>query len=73
MAPNVPDSSEQSRLSIGPKAIREIIERFPLSKPQKSDPQLIWSFADDEVQVRSQESCLDTRSALVLTSRLIRA
>lgn len=61
MAPNVPDSLEQSRLSIGPKAIKDIIDHFPTTRSAKSDPQLIWSFSDDEVQVRSQESSADSR------------
>ncbi|THH32490.1 hypothetical protein EUX98_g1666 [Antrodiella citrinella] len=70
MAPNVPDCLEQSRLSIGPKAIGDMIDHFPMSKSPKSDPQLIWSFSDDEVNVRSQESTPDSRGTSQLTTEL---
>lgn len=69
MAPGIPDSLEQSRLCIGPKAIRDLIDHFPLSKSAKSDPQLIWSFSDEDVQIRTQESSLDSRGAFYRLSR----
>ncbi|KAL0577028.1 hypothetical protein V5O48_004962 [Marasmius crinis-equi] len=50
MAPGVPDTSDESLLTIGPRAMREIIEHFPLAKGIKADPQLIWSFEEAEVQ-----------------------
>ncbi|KAH8103973.1 Rad9-domain-containing protein [Cristinia sonorae] len=70
MAPNVPDSPVLSRLCIGPKAIKDIIEHFPVSKFTKVDLQLIWSFGDDEVQVRSQESSTDPRGSSQLSTEL---
>ncbi|TCD69521.1 hypothetical protein EIP91_007451 [Steccherinum ochraceum] len=70
MAPGIPDSLEQSRLCIGPKAIRDLIDHFPLSKSAKSDPQLIWSFSDEDVQIRTQESSLDSRGSAQLSTEL---
>ncbi|CAL1714621.1 unnamed protein product [Somion occarium] len=56
MAPNVPDSVEESNLSIPPKNLKDIIEHFNTAKVGKVDPQLIWTFDTDSVLVRSQES-----------------
>lgn len=59
MAPGVPDAFNESNLTIGPKAVKDMIEHFPLARGVKSDPQLIWSFGDSEVELRSLESSLD--------------
>ena len=51
----------ESRLSIGPKALKDMIEHFPSVKGNKGDPQLIWSFGDSEVQIKSLETSIDTK------------
>ncbi|KAJ3762382.1 Rad9-domain-containing protein [Lentinula raphanica] len=70
IAPGVPDSSNETLLRIGPRAIRDIIEQFSLPKGAKSDPQLIWTFAEAEVAVRSLESSIDTRGKAQLATEL---
>lgn len=60
LAPRAPESSAESQLSIGPRAIRDMVEHFP-TKGAKSDPQLIWNFGEAEVQVKSLESSLDSK------------
>ncbi|KAF9263402.1 hypothetical protein L218DRAFT_973189 [Marasmius fiardii PR-910] len=71
LAPGVPDTSEESLLTIGPRAIREIIEHFPLAKGVKADPQLIWSFEDKEVRVKSLESSIDSKGKAQLSTELV--
>lgn len=61
MAPGIPDALNESNLTIGPKALKDMIEHFPLARGAKSDPQLIWSFGESEVELRSLESSVDTR------------
>ncbi|KAF8829026.1 hypothetical protein HHX47_DHR3000889 [Lentinula edodes] len=61
MAPGIPDTSNETLLRIGPRAIRDMIEQFSLPKGAKSDPQLIWTFGETDVEVRSLESSIDTR------------
>lgn len=61
MAPGVPDSYNESRLTIGPKALKDLIEHFPVAKASRSDPQLVWTFDDTEVGLKSQESSIDSR------------
>jgi len=61
MAPGVPDSYNESRLTIGPKALKDLIEHFPVAKATRSDPQLVWTFDDTEVGLKSLESSIDTR------------
>lgn len=67
LAPEVPDTSYKSQVSIGPKAVRDIIEHFPLAKGSKSDPQLVWTFGDDEVKVKSIETSLDAKGMLLIS------
>ena len=57
---STPNSTE-SRLSIGPKALKDMMEHFPSVKGNRGDPQLIWSFGDSEVQIKSLETSIDTR------------
>lgn len=61
MAPGVPDATNESRLTIGPKALKDLIDHFPISKSARSDPQLVWTFEDTEVGLKSVESSIDSR------------
>ena len=61
LAPDIPDGFNESRLTMGPKSVREMIEHFPSAKGGKSDPQLIWSFGDTEVQLKSWETSIDSK------------
>ncbi|KAJ7096368.1 Rad9-domain-containing protein [Mycena epipterygia] len=70
LAPGVPDTDNESRLTVGPRAIRDMIEHFPVSKGGKSDPQLIWNFGESEVEVKSLESSLDSKGRNQLSTEL---
>lgn len=59
MAPGVPDTPDQARVNIGPTALRNMLEHFPMNKGAKADPQLIWSFSDTEVGLKTCESSMD--------------
>ncbi|CDO73327.1 hypothetical protein BN946_scf185008.g90 [Trametes cinnabarina] len=61
MSPTFPDAALESRVTIGPKALRHMLEHFPFGKGPKTDPQLIWNFRDSEVQLRSLESAVDAK------------
>jgi cell cycle checkpoint control protein RAD9A len=65
MAPGLPDAINESNLTIGPKAVKDMIEHFPLAKGAKSDPQLIWSFGESEVELRSLESSFDPKGLVI--------
>jgi cell cycle checkpoint control protein RAD9A len=67
MTPGVPDLPHESRLTIGPKTIKDIIEQFPPARGSRSDPQLIWHFGDSEVKVRSLEYSIDAKGEIGLT------
>lgn len=58
MAPGVPDTSNQARVNIGPIALRNMLEHFPLQKGSKADPQLIWFFDETDVALRTCESSM---------------
>lgn len=63
MSPTPLDSASGSRLTIGPKGLRHMLEHFPFGKGSKADPQLIWNFHETEVQLRSLESAVDAKGA----------
>ena len=71
MTPGAPDPTNESRLTIGPKALKDLIDHFPVAKGARSDPQLVWTFEDNEVILKSIESSIDSRG--ILTSFLVRA
>ncbi|KAF8160680.1 Rad9-domain-containing protein [Crassisporium funariophilum] len=70
MAPGVPDAQNESRLTIGPRALRDLIDHFPVSKGARSDPQLVWTFEDTEVGLKSLESAIDSRGKGQLSTEL---
>ncbi|KAG6902745.1 hypothetical protein C0995_011893 [Termitomyces sp. Mi166 len=70
MAPGILDAINESNLTIGPKTLKDMIEHFPLARGVKSDPQLIWSFGDAEVELRSLESSIDTKGRAQLATEL---
>ncbi|KAL7280722.1 hypothetical protein ACG7TL_005664 [Trametes sanguinea] len=70
MSPTFPDAALESRVTIGPKALRSMIEHFPFGKSSKSDPQLIWNFRDTEVQLRSLETAVDAKGRAQLSTEL---
>lgn len=58
MTPSIPSSSPaQSHLRVNAKSVKDVIEHFPAARG-KTDPQLVWSFGDEDVCVRSFESSL---------------
>jgi cell cycle checkpoint control protein RAD9A len=61
MAPGVPDPTNESNLTIGPKSVKDMIDHFPIAKGPKSDPQLIWTFRETDLEVRSLESSNDAK------------
>ena len=63
LAPGISEEPNESRLTIGPKALKDLIDQFPSSKNAKSDPQLSWTFGDTRVQVKSHETSMETRGA----------
>ncbi|KAI0369203.1 hypothetical protein BV20DRAFT_1021341 [Pilatotrama ljubarskyi] len=70
MSPSMPDSANESRLTIGPKALRNMLDHFPFGKGGKTDPQLIWNFYETDVQLRSLESSVDAKGRAHLTTEL---
>ncbi|KAF9527306.1 Rad9-domain-containing protein [Crepidotus variabilis] len=70
LAPGVPDSTNESRLTIGPKGLKDLIDHFPVSKSAKSDPQLVWTFDETEVGLKSVESSIDSRGRGQLATEL---
>ncbi|KIP03421.1 hypothetical protein PHLGIDRAFT_497258, partial [Phlebiopsis gigantea 11061_1 CR5-6] len=60
MVPTAPDASCESKLSISARALKDLLDHFPIARGPKSDPQLVWSFSDDELVLKGLESSLDT-------------
>ncbi|KAG2150578.1 Rad9-domain-containing protein [Suillus clintonianus] len=70
LSPGIQDPFSVSRLTIGPRAIKDITEHFPNARGAKSDPRLIWTFGDTEVEVKTLESSIDTRGKAQLSTEL---
>lgn len=54
----------ESRLTISPKALKDLIEHFPFPKGPKHDPKLIWKFEEEDVFLRGQETSTETEGTL---------
>ncbi|KAF5351682.1 hypothetical protein D9756_007695 [Leucocoprinus leucothites] len=73
MAPGVPDTPNQARVNIGPTALRNMLEHFPMNKGAKADPQLIWSFDNENVSLKTCESSMDKGKGQISTELTISA
>ncbi|KAG5221467.1 Rad9-domain-containing protein [Salix suchowensis] len=69
MVPGSPGTDNESHLTIGPRAVKDMLEHFPVARGTKSDPQLVWSFKDTEVEVKSLETSLDSKGQVVVGIR----
>ncbi|KAF8578223.1 hypothetical protein K439DRAFT_1247150, partial [Ramaria rubella] len=54
-APQISASPIESRVTVGPHALKDILAHFPHAKGTKSDPELIWLFGLNDVKVKSKE------------------
>ncbi|KAH7909331.1 Rad9-domain-containing protein [Hygrophoropsis aurantiaca] len=70
LIPGIPDSFNESRLTIGPRTIKDITEHFQGGRGPKSDPQLVWTFRETDVEVKSLESSIDSRGSAQLSTEL---
>ncbi|KAG1876073.1 Rad9/Ddc1 [Suillus tomentosus] len=70
LSPGTSDPSTESHLTIGPRAIKDITEHFPNARGAKGNPQLVWTFGDTDVEVKSLESSIDTRGKAQLSTEL---
>ncbi|KAF9051091.1 hypothetical protein BDZ89DRAFT_524459 [Hymenopellis radicata] len=70
MAPGAPDASTESFLTVGPRAIKDMVEHFPMARGNKSDSQLIWNFGENEVEVKTLESSIDSKGKSQLATEL---
>ncbi|GJE90949.1 hypothetical protein PsYK624_070960 [Phanerochaete sordida] len=60
MSPGVLNPAQESKLTIGARSLKELLDHFPIARGPKSDPQIIVTLGDDEVILKAQESSLDT-------------
>lgn len=70
LSPGVPESSNESRLTVGPRAIKDITEHFPSGRGMKNDPQLVWTFDSTQVDIKSLETSIDTKGRMQLATEL---
>jgi cell cycle checkpoint control protein RAD9A len=61
--PRLFDATLENKVVVRPKAIKEIVDHFPMAKGGgfKGDPQLIWRFDEGEVKVKSLEEAVGAR------------
>jgi cell cycle checkpoint control protein RAD9A len=60
VAPSVPESEQVSHVTLPARTIKDMLDHFPASRGS-GDPQLVWTFDDTEVSVRSFELGADSR------------
>ncbi|KAJ2917795.1 hypothetical protein MD484_g2648, partial [Candolleomyces efflorescens] len=69
--PSFPDQTSESKVTVGPKALKDVIDHFPVSRGAKSDPQLVWTFSDSELTLKSSESSVENRGRDQLSTELV--
>lgn len=70
LAPQLPDSPDQSKVIVGPKAIKDLVDHFSAAKGKSGkagELQLIWEWGGDDVRVRSAKGFLSGPSGTYLS------
>ncbi|KAF5325695.1 hypothetical protein D9611_000358 [Ephemerocybe angulata] len=70
LAPNCQGLTDESKVTIGPRALKDVIDHFSVNTGGKSDPQLVWTFADGELVLRSSESAIGNKGREQLSTEL---
>ncbi|KAH9940833.1 Rad9-domain-containing protein, partial [Epithele typhae] len=71
MEPPGPANSDlESYFTVGPRMLRSLLDNFPFARGGKSDPELIWKFTDEEVQLYSSQSSADKTGRPQLSTEL---
>ncbi|KAF9484428.1 hypothetical protein BDN70DRAFT_825463 [Pholiota conissans] len=70
LTPGIPDPTSESRLTIGPRPLKDLLDHFPVVKGARSDPQLVWTFEDNELCLKSMESSIDSRGRGQLSTEI---
>ena len=60
MVPGLPEHTQEFKVTIGARSLRDLLDHFPIARGPKSYPQIIWTFSDEEVILKALESSLDT-------------
>jgi cell cycle checkpoint control protein RAD9A len=65
VAPSVPESQVVSHVTLPARTIKDMLEHFPVSqggggKESRNDPQVVWTFEDGDVHIRSFERSVNT-------------
>lgn len=68
VCPSMPDTANESKLTIVPKTLKDLLEHFPFPKGPKHDPKLIWKFTNEDVYLKGHEASLDVNGALFTTT-----
>ncbi|KAK2467884.1 hypothetical protein APHAL10511_000179 [Amanita phalloides] len=69
LAPSVSDHARESRVIIGSRMLKEMLEHFPAAKG-KSDPRLIWSFGEMDVGVKSLDTSIENNGKAQISTEL---
>lgn len=71
--PQLTPLTTQSHVTIGPRALKDILDHFPHTKGTKSDPELVWLFGIDDIKIKSMELTGDARgmSSLLIYTPII--
>ncbi|TFK51794.1 hypothetical protein OE88DRAFT_1712289 [Heliocybe sulcata] len=70
LAPGSPSTLSESRLTIGPRSVKDMIEQFPSTKTAKGNPQLVWTFSHTDVHLKSVDSFFDSKAGAQLSTEL---
>ncbi|KAF9564727.1 hypothetical protein CPC08DRAFT_630714 [Agrocybe pediades] len=71
LAPGLLDGVNETRLVIGPKTLRDLLDHFQIARGSKSDPVLIWTLEENEITLRSNEAGLtEARGRTELTTEI---
>ncbi|KAF8513940.1 Rad9-domain-containing protein [Gautieria morchelliformis] len=69
--PQLVASPMQSHVTIGPRALKDILDHFPHTKGTKSDPELVWLFGIDDIKVKSMQLGGDARGKSLISTEIL--
>lgn len=58
-APIIPDNDDESKIIMQARAVKQIIDLFPMTRGARNDPELVWRFDDREVKIKNVDKGVD--------------
>ena len=60
----IPDNDDESKVIVQARAVKQIIDLFPMTRGARNDPELVWRFHNRKVKIKNVDKGADGKGEL---------